>query len=268
MDYFQDLYEMPSASFAAAESLTNSYLDSLFEFDYSKPIRHSLDGLEWGDLNSNLAVLKNQLILLEKTGYKDLIPCLAAGKTYVPINIMQYLNDPDKLQSIFDDNDFDLYFRWVSPAQRFGAVIDKIKSNTNRHFAAVWMDDLREIMRVNLSGFIAIRHATLSQGYTRDKVAGFFRNGPPGGSPPGSTASSVKYLTVQLNTVNHGLQIQASPAYFVNWSYFGSPTSPITGSLIPGKYIFAGSGVGLPTFTVDPTIVDIPPNFNITLNGI
>jgi len=90
-----------------------------------------------------------------------------------------------------------------------------------------------------------------------------------GGSGSGGPGGSgVHYVTINVSTVNHGLGLMTSPAYFVRWAHFGHPTSPVTGPILPGRYLFGGSGPSLPTFTPDPVPVDIPPHTTISLHAI
>jgi hypothetical protein len=62
-----------------------------------------------------------------------------------------------------------------------------------------------------------------------------------------------------------GLRIHISPAYFISWIYFGSPTTPVSSYVLPGRYVFAGDGPMLPQLTVDNGIFSIPPNYTLTL---
>jgi hypothetical protein len=77
---------------------------------------------------------------------------------------------------------------------------------------------------------------------------------PPAVGPGGG-------LQVQVSCLTHGLRIHVSHAYFISWVFFGSPTTPVTSYVLPGRYIFAGDGPMLPTRTEDDAIFCIPPTF-------
>jgi hypothetical protein len=81
---------------------------------------------------------------------------------------------------------------------------------------------------------------------------------PPAVGPGGG-------LQVQVSCLTPGLRIHISPAYFISWVYFGSPTTPVASYVFPGRYIFAGDGPMLPRRKKDPTIFCIPADYYPTL---
>jgi hypothetical protein len=111
------------------------------------------------------------------------------------------------------------------------------------------------------------------------RISGFFRFLSPRGPNPSSPTSQFPqgvgpagsgrgYLSVTVHTANPGLQISSAPAYFITWTYFGAPSTPVTGPLLPGRYFFGGSGSLVPQFTVDPTAFSIPPTLSAVLTAI
>lgn len=83
------------------------------------------------------------------------------------------------------------------------------------------------------------------------------RNVPP--SPPGISENGG--LKVRVSCRTPGLRLHVSPAYFINWIYFGSPSSPVESYVLPGRYVFAGDGPMLPRRRKDPTVFSIPADF-------
>lgn len=77
---------------------------------------------------------------------------------------------------------------------------------------------------------------------------------PPAVGPGGG-------LQVQVSCLTPGLRIHVAPAYFISWVFFGSPTTPVTSWVRPGRYVFAGDGPMLPKRTKDPGVFCIPPSF-------
>jgi hypothetical protein len=60
-------------------------------------------------------------------------------------------------------------------------------------------------------------------------------------------------------TSTHGLRVHYSPAYFINPNLvFGSRTSPVNGTIQPGRYIFGVAGPGISGVKFSPAEFDIP----------
>lgn len=96
--------------------------------------------------------------------------------------------------------------------------------------------------------------------------------GPPVGKVPGSSdpppppaVGPGGGLQVQVSCLTPGLRIHISPAYFISWMFFGSPTTPVMGYVLPGRYVFAGDGPMLPRRTRDHGVFSIPPTYYAAL---
>ena len=63
---------------------------------------------------------------------------------------------------------------------------------------------------------------------------------------------------VTVGTSTSGLRLFISPTFLLNWRYFGSPTTPFTGTLPGGIYAFGVDGWPYGSFTPDPGKFDIP----------
>ncbi len=73
-------------------------------------------------------------------------------------------------------------------------------------------------------------------------------------------------LHVKVFSQTPGLRIQVAPAFFIDqWLFFGHPSTPVSGPILPGRHVFAGDGPMLPRRTVDPVIFATPPTFEIKL---
>lgn len=270
MDNFKQFYELDlNSNFEnqakqVADSLAEQYISSIFENQQSEKITKEYLGLELNDINENLTTLKSQIKFLERLGIKDTIPCLTVGESKIPIDIFQYIEDREKRVSLSPDYYDEYYYSYFFMEERVDRFLNRIEKSSDKNVTNQNLESVKSNVKSSLSSFIEMRHASFFNQGIVSKLSRFFRGG--GGSLPSiSSGASTKYLTVKVNTHNHGLDLEASPAYFVKWKKFGSPTSPIDGYLIPGTYIFAGSGVGVPTFTPDLTPVDIPPNLDITI---
>jgi hypothetical protein len=78
---------------------------------------------------------------------------------------------------------------------------------------------------------------------------------------PGAAAFGNSGFQVELTCHYPGLAAYASPAYALTWRNLGSFTSPATGVLPPGVWIFGAEGSPLQKFTYDEYPVHVPPNF-------
>ena len=70
-------------------------------------------------------------------------------------------------------------------------------------------------------------------------------------------------LPIHVHSLQSGARVDSSPAYFIDFKDFSSPTSPAKGSLVPGRYIFRIS-TGTGEF-YDRGVFDVPDSFNIQL---
>jgi hypothetical protein len=82
-----------------------------------------------------------------------------------------------------------------------------------------------------------------------------------GGFSPPPAVGQGGGLQVQVSCRTPGLRIHVAPAFFINWVFFGSPTTPVTSYVLPGRYVFAGDGPMLPRLTKDGGTFCIPPTY-------
>lgn len=127
-----------------------------------------------------------------------------------------------------------------------------------------------EAVRPSLRDFLVFRFAGM-KGWRRwiQAIGGRLSRGsrgfppgapPAGGSPPPAVGAGGG-LQVQVSCRTPGLRIHVSPAYFVTWQFFGSPSTPVTSYVLPGRYIFAGDGPMLPRQRRDNGVFCIPPTY-------
>ncbi|MFN0077771.1 MAG: hypothetical protein ACKVY0_15045 [Prosthecobacter sp.] len=134
--------------------------------------------------------------------------------------------------------------------------------------------DFREVagsVERNLTSFLSYRFAGMKS--WREWIQGIggqlFRGskgppsstGPGGSSPPPPAVGPGGGLQVQVSCLTPGLRIHVSPAYFITWVVFGSPTTPVTSYVLPGRYVFSGDGPMLPKRTQDHGVFSIPPTY-------
>jgi hypothetical protein len=71
-------------------------------------------------------------------------------------------------------------------------------------------------------------------------------------------------LPVTVSAITLGARVSYSPSYFVNYQTLASPTSPVYGVLLPGRYIFMISTAGSKQY--DQVLFNVPPDLTIPLN--
>lgn len=70
-------------------------------------------------------------------------------------------------------------------------------------------------------------------------------------------------LSVTVSTYTQGARVSYSPSYFISYMTLASPTSPVKGLILPGRYMFMISERGSNSF--DKGVFDVPPHFDIDL---
>lgn len=78
---------------------------------------------------------------------------------------------------------------------------------------------------------------------------------------PGDISPDKTGFFVELSCSGKGMAAYASPAYALTWRNFGSLTSPASGFLPPGCWIFGAKSPTDRTITYDPNAVHVPTNF-------
>jgi len=70
-------------------------------------------------------------------------------------------------------------------------------------------------------------------------------------------------MMVRVKCKSSGLRVHSSPAYFLNFGYFGDPSTPdVDGWLLPGRYVFATDGPSPPDYLPDNAVFLIPSQYN------
>jgi hypothetical protein len=221
-----------------------------------------------------LTTLKNQISLLQRFGFHE-FPMLSLEDGYrLPLDIRQYFGDNSVglANSYYDRRIFSSPF----PEEQTYYWLRELSNGATKEISLTSTGSLRENLTENLKSFLSYRHAALFNKSVINKIKQFLGNTPPsnnnidgnnGENSPPPNGSAIKYLTVNVHTAGHdGLTVSAAPAFFASWRKFGSPSSPVKGSLLPGTYVFGATGLSLPKFKKDSIPVDIPPNFDITIN--
>jgi len=209
------------------------------------------------------------------------IPCMKLnGGELAPISFSEFLAPPTRPTYGASEDWLDIWdqhFPFRLRTRLWRKTLKRLRQSEER----VVITDIREALEVvqrNLTSFLSYRFAGMQRSWTQEvetrergemkrrgssptsgKSKGSTPPPPPVGSLP--TAGPPGVLRVQVSSLTPGLRIHVANAYFINWVYFGSPTTPVVGYVLPGRYVFAGDGPTLPNRTEDPTVFCIPNDF-------
>lgn len=189
-------------------------------------------GIESADIEANCEQLARQVYLFRR--YIGKLPCMRIREGLVPIGIPFWGASYRRRFS---------FFQWF----------DAWLAGSDGPIELVDIDDAEPGFRDELKQFVRVR---LDHFWRTDEALPSWVSGGMG--------LQTARLQVLVSSVTSGARVLASPAYFQNFIVFGGPTSPATGYLSPGRYIFKiSTPKGQPT--IDPGVFDIPPSFNLGL---
>ncbi len=158
----------------------------------------------------------------------------------------------------------------VTPAQDSGVLSGELDLMTSKflgredHPMLATLKESAEFLHDALSRFLSHRFGAYRQNggpkVDRSDQLGYSTSW----KNPGDIKNGSIYVSVQCNSL--GLRVHSSPAYFVDWQYFGHPSDPLVqGWLLPGRYIFATDGPGMPEYISDNGVVAIPSTYKATM---
>ena len=222
------------------------------------------------DVNDNVQSMKAQFDYCREVN--EGVPSLRAEGNRIPIFWQQW----ESFQSDLRDQ----YLRFSSPRyfydfRDFLYFLNRYEGRSKESLLeSVPLEQSLTDTAKSLLSFLTARIVGVARavqlpgsGGGNDGGGGGGSGGGTGGSG-GSGGGAVHYVTISVSTINHGLRLQTSPAYFIRWGHFGHPTSPVSGPILPGRYLFGGDGPSVPTFKFDPVPVDIPPHMTIPLHAL
>lgn len=183
------------------------------------------------------------------------IVCLVSGAGPIPVSYAQVSEGPGFRRGVFRNSDPDLFHDTVVQ------TID-IATAENKELRALDVDHAEESARTGLRLFLSFRFwGWKVHGEQSGYGGGWFRQRDMTGesAPHGG-------LTVRVFNLTPGLRIHVAPAYFIDdWLFFGHPSTPVEGPLMPGRYVFAADGPMLPRRRIDPGVFPIPPTLKVKL---
>jgi hypothetical protein len=110
-------------------------------------------------------------------------------------------------------------------------------------------------IKFGLTQFLSFRFAGIKTWHSLLRAQGMPVVGPDGG------------LQMRVSCRTPGLRMHISPAYFINWTFFGAPTTPVSSYVLPGRYVFAADGPRFARWIRDPGIFAVPPTYEAFLTS-
>jgi len=222
------------------------------------------------DVVTNVGQMASEFATVRRWG--DEIPCLKLESgDLVPISMTEFFGGsfwPDYSSELWID-----FWQRYFPLHRYWH--DLVRDSRLKEESLVVTDISKVVSAVgrNLTGFLAYRFAGISRwrewiqgagGQLSGGSKGPPRRGRTGsdGPPPPPAVGPGGGLQVQVSCLTPGLRIHVSPAYFIRWVFFGSPSTPVSSYLLPGRYVFAGDGPMLLRRTKDHGVFSIPPTYH------
>jgi hypothetical protein len=141
-------------------------------------------------------------------------------------------------------------------------VLEALRSygQYDQHLTLTDVGEATENARGNVGTFLSYRFAGMKLWNALIRRFGDLGSGAPQMPLPRGVGAGGG-LQVEVFCSTPGLRIHVSPAIFIDWVFFGSPTFPATSYVLPGRYIFAGDGPMLPKWTRDDGVFKIPPTY-------
>lgn len=207
----------------------------------------------------------------------DAIPFLKLNNGELALISLSELFGAQNMQPFDSDVWLEFWDRYLGfpPFERLWRNIYRHTDYEEKQIIMTSFGEAHEGLQRSLNGFLSFRFAGIKKWneWIHGMSASFNNQGgghPTSSNPNGNGVSPPPavgaggYLQVQVSCLTKGLRIHISPSYFISWVYFGSPTSPVTSYVLPGRYVFAGDGPNLKRKR-DNGVFNIPPDYRPSL---
>ncbi len=229
------------------------------------------EGVPISDVVENVGRMATEFAMARR--WNNEVPCVKLDEgDLAPISITEFFGGPS---SPFHGSEdwFEYWERYGPfPVHRLWRDAMRDSSELGERLVVTRVPDAEEAVGRSLQGFLSYRFAGIKAWTEWIRGSQLFRGskGPFGGvggssAPPPLAVGPGGGLQVQVSCLTPGLRIHVSPAYFITWVYFGSPTTPVSSYVLPGRYVFAGDGPMLPRRLKDHAVFSIPPTYHAAL---
>ncbi len=223
------------------------------------------EGVPVNDVVAHIGQMAAELALARRSDGP--IPCfIFSDGELAPISVMGLFGTPwwsaDNLIDIsapYPPFPYSLHRLWQEVVRRADGDTKQIKLINPYQVPDSIQRGLTRFLSYRFAGYEGWREWILGSSL---RSSGTRVQSPSGAPPPPPGVGACGGLQVQVSCSTPGLRIHIAPAYFINWVVFGSPTSPVTSYVLPGRYVFAGDGPMLPKLTRDKGVFAIPPTYH------
>lgn len=234
------------------------------------------EGVPLNDVVANVDQMAAELALARRWG--EGIPFLKLNNGELGLISLTELFGAQNMQPFDSDVWLEFWDRYFGfpPFERLWRNIYRHTDYEEKQIIVTSLGEAHEGLQRSLNEFLSFRFAGIKKWneWIHGMSASFNNQGgghPTSSNPNGSGVSPPPAvgagggLQVQVSCLTPGLRVHISPAYFINWVYFGSPTSPVTSYVLPGRYVFSGDGPMLPKRKRDNGVFNIPPDYHPSL---
>jgi len=230
------------------------------------------EGVPINDVVANVGQMATEFAMARRWGGEILCLELDDGEL-APISMAEFFGVPF-WPSYSPENFIELWDRYDGPFtfRRFMKDAYRRSKQQEERVMLTNVGEAKGGVRRSLNGFLSYRFAGMKlwgewiQGietHLFGESKGLFRGKGSGGStPPPPAVGPGGGLQVQVSCLTPGLRIHVSPAYFINWVFFGCPTTPVASYVLPGRYVFSGDGPMMPKRKKDRGVFSIPPTYH------
>ncbi len=207
------------------------------------------------EMSSSLATASSDLALYSSVGR---VPAVKTFEGTFPLSIAAFAGSTEGRRGYIDSS-------FTSPA-KMAETISKWEDQKPER-TTVTPEGAAHLILTNLTQFLGLRIAGMRHWIATqidDKVGHVSPANGDDADFPTNSCSGDGLFTVTVDCTKKNCRIFVSPAYFIDWVYFGYPSTPVVGHLMAGRYIFGTDSVK-PSVTEDSAVFRIPNSFHPVL---
>lgn len=226
------------------------------------------EGVPVGDVVTTVGRMAGEFALARR--WDGQVLCTRLGdEGLVPVSISELLGGPSPAAGPAAWLEmWEWYGHPPLPPPHLWQEVLRRRGEEEEPFVMADVDETTARVEKGLGRFLSYRFAALKhrkERTDRDGPSPRRPSDPVASDPPPPAVGPDGGLQVQVSCRTPGLRLHVAPAYFITWVFFGHPTTPVTGYVLPGRYVFAGDGPMLPRRRTDPAVFSIPPTFSPAL---
>lgn len=231
--------------------------------------REEADGALIQDVVDDVAEMANEFAISRRIGGEILCARMGDGEL-TPVSLRDSLHGAPLPFGTAQWWDFWEEFPFPFPRSIWRDAIKRAARDADEELVSTSVEEAEAMTERNLASFLSFRFAGLKLWpdwlhWNRGTGSGGGPPGPPGSgstsNPPSPVPGAGGGLQVEVSCQTPGLRLHIAPSYFQTWIFFGSPSSPVSNFVLPGRYSFAGDGPMQRRRITDPAVFSIPPTY-------